>query len=486
MFDPVSPQPDESGPSDPTKLQKLDVAGSLIQLQILRRGNDSDLENMAITGGVRVTELVADGPAGQSPLELVGDAVTLRQWTSAGAKLEIHGKTAKNGQPAELARVSARGLSLSGATIHLRRRDNRLWIPGPGEAILPMPIEEANSRPLAPPPDGRESGRARPAFRFAGPNQADPRLPRATRPLKVAWHDAFEFDGEKGIFSGAIEARGQSEFAAGEELTVTINQRIDFAAPRQEGRVEVARLQFAGGTGDVTMQRVLYDELGKPSAVDNARVRNLEIDRTTGKIFAAGPGEVWTVRRDLKALPGGGLAPGTKPGSGKLSYVCVTFEGQIVGDLNRREIKFQRVVDTIYGQVNGWNERVAATRVEDLGETGVHVKSDTLTMTEMALSPEQKWIEIDASGNTLAEGIKFVARAARISYTTDKDQLIIAGDGRVPAELWQRAAPGAPFSQWEARRFIFQRSTGSFQGEDAKTIDISNLPLGGKPPPKLR
>ncbi len=469
MFDPAPP-PQQKPADDRTQLQKLDVTGALIQLQILRRGNESAIENLAITGGVRVIELALHDPSAPAPLELTGDMVTLRQGSSPHAKLEIHGKPAAGGQPAQNARVSARGLSLSGATIHLRRADNRLWIPGPGEAILPMPEDDGSQRPLIPPPNAR--GRS------------------SSRPLKVTWQDAFEFDGEKGVFSGTIEASGEAEIATGEELTVTLNQRIDFAAPRQEGKVEVARLHFTGGQHDVIMQRVVNDKLGQRSAFDNARVRSLEIDRTTGKIHAAGPGEVWTVRKDLKALPGGGLMPAGRTAgnsaAGKLSYVCVTFQGQIVGDLNHREITFQRQVDTIYGLVSDWNERVAATRAEDLGESGVHVLSDTLKITEMGMSPDHKWIEIDAAGNTQAEGFKFFAQADRISYTSDKDQLIISGDGRSPAEFWHRTKPGGDFSQVKARRFIFQRSNNVLQMDDAQSIDIGNLPRGGKPVPKLR
>jgi hypothetical protein len=154
--------------------------------------------------------------------------------------------------------------------------------------------------------------------------------------------------------------------------------------------------------------------------------------------------------------------------------------------MNRREVEFQRQVETIYGQVQQWNERVVATRIEDLGESGIYVQSDTLKLTEMVLTPSQHWIEIDASGNARAEGLKFVCRAARIGYTSGKDQLVIEGDGRVPAEFWSRPAPGGATSYMEARRFTLQRGTGALQVDDARTFDTSNLPLGGKPAPKLR
>jgi hypothetical protein len=478
---PPQPAAREPGPQPP-KLQKLDMTGKLVQLQVLRRGNQSQVENLAISGGVTVKELATAGPAAEGPLSLVGDLVTLRQGTSPAAKLEIHGWAGKAGQPPRHAKVSARGLSLSGQTIHLLPADNRLWISGPGEAVLPIPQDQGQERSLVPPPDLRRDT-VRP--NAAGGDQA---ASRPTRPLAVTWHDAFEFDGQRGVFSGHVKALGDAEFAEGQELTFTLNQRIDFQAPRQSGSIALARLHFAGGMGEVVMQRAVRDEQGQTTAVDNARVRSLDIDQTTGKFSAAGPGEVWTVRRDMKAIPGGGLVPARPDAAGKLAYVCVKFQGQIVGDMNRREVEFQRQVETTYGQVQKWNQRVEAARIEDLGESGVFVQSDTLKLTEMVLSPTQRWIEIDANGNAQAEGLKFVARAARIGYTSDKDQLVIEGDGRVAAEFWSRSEPGGATSYLEAGRLIYQRTSGSLQVQDAKTgtFDTSNLPKGGKPAPKLR
>ena len=61
------------------------------------------------------------------------------------------------------------------------------------------------------------------------------------------------------------------------------------------------------------------------------------------------------------------IVPAARPAAGqqgKLAHVCVIFQGEIVGDLNRREVTFREEVDTIYGQVSGWSERVVATRLE--------------------------------------------------------------------------------------------------------------------------
>jgi lipopolysaccharide export system protein LptA len=467
VFEPIrGPEPD-SEPERPPAIGKLEVRGREIQLRVIRRGSDTAVEDLAIQGAVHVEELIPPDQA-TAPLSLDGDLVTLRRGTSPEAKLEVSGRPAK---------VAARGLSLSGATIHLRRMDNRLWIPGPGEAVLPLTEAGGDAlgplEPLSAPRTGGSSAAV----------ESDERSSQAPRPLKVAWREAFEFDGQTGVFSGAIEVRGDRESASGDQLTFVLDRRIDFSQPRQEGRPQLARLELVGAGRDISMRRALVDETGAQVALEQGRVNKLVIDRAAGKLFAEGPGEVWTVRRGLGPL----AAPAASPqDEGKLSYIGVTFREGIEGDLARREIQFRRDVHTIYGPVEGWNQRIIAERLEDLGETGVHVKSDTLSITEMSLPPDRRWIEIDARGNTLAEGKKFVAQAARIGYSSDKDQLVISGEGRSLAQIWLRNKPDERPSHSEAGRFLYQRRTNTLEIDGGRAIDVGSLPRRDRPPPKLR
>jgi lipopolysaccharide export system protein LptA len=452
-----------AGPDPPAPRQKLDVSGDLVKLQFLLFPQPV-VENLAITGKVLVEEVQTARPE-DLPLQLSGDGVTLIRGSGPNAELEIKGRPAQ---------VSARGLTLSGATIHLHRGENRLWIDGPGEAELPVPRGGLQMRTLQPPPGENPD---HPAANFPAAETIG-----EVRPVKVTWTNGMNFDGFQASFAGEVKVRGEGEYAAAETLDVRLSQRIDFSAPQQAGPAEIALLTLAGGKSPVIIQQITRDHAGEQTSFDNLRTGKVTIDRQANTLTVEGPGEVWTVRKDSPALVPETVDPLQKPSDGKLTYICVTFAGAINGKLDTREIRFERQVDTTYGRVSDWKDRILATRVVDLGPTGAHMKSEALTVTEMALSKAQKWVELEATGNVIVEGKSFVAQAARIGYTSDKDQLVLEGDGRNDAEFWHQATSGSEHSHTKAGRIRFQRKTGTLELNDGKTQTIS---LGSLPPSKV-
>ena len=111
--------------------------------------------------------------------------------------------------------------------------------------------------------------------------------------------------------------------------------------------------------------------------------------------------------------------------------------------------------------------------------------SDALTVTEMALSRTQKWMELEATGNVIVDGRGFTARAARIGYTSDKDQLVLEGDGRNDAEFWHQAAPGSQHSYTAAGKITFRRPN-TLEVDDGKSLTLGSLPPSNKPLPLRR
>ena len=114
------------------------------------------------------------------------------------------------------------------------------------------------------------------------------------------------------------------------------------------------------------------------------------------------------------------------------------------------------------------------------------MKSEALTVTEMSLSKAQKWVELEATGNVIVEGKSFTAQAARIGYTSDKDQLVLEGDGRNDAEFWHQATPGSQHSHTAAGKIRFQRKTNTLEVDDGRTLTLGSLPPSNKPLPRLR
>ena len=50
---------------------------------------------------------------------------------------------------------------------------------------------------------------------------------------------------------------------------------------------------------------------------------------------------------------------------------------------------------------------------------------------------DRGWFELQAKGNVVAEGAQFTARGAHLTYSEEKDELVLRGDGLTMAEFFQ-------------------------------------------------
>jgi len=449
---PVAGAPPGSNPlqQPPETVQQFSVVGELVQMQIARDGQRTALEDLTISGGVEIVETPAPGSA-EAPLRIKGDTLQLRDGATDNAKLEVRG------QPAE---VSARGLTMSGPSIHLHRGENRLWIDGPGKANLPIPTEKKSIQP--PPPVEAEM-------------------------MNVFWQRSMTFDGSTALLVGEVQATSKTQRALSETLEVTLAKPIDFANPQPQGETDIARLRFDGG---VDLENTTLDPLGERTSVEQLQVRNLLIDRRTGALQADGPGWLTSIRKGgaeaLSGGPGQVSTPLPLPAgdSGELTHLHIEFRGGITGDVNKHDISFQEQVKTIYTSVKDWDTRITMQDLDRaglaaLGEKGALLSSDRLTVREMAMpvtpAGGQKWIEMEASGRTLVEGHSFTARAERISYTTDKEQLVLQGDGRNDAELWHQQVKGGQYSYTAATKIMYWRGKNEVVFEGGKVLDLQQL-----------
>ncbi len=442
----------------PPSLQTFDLTGDLIQMQIVRQGEEMELEDLMIRGHVVLDESRTAEP-GQQPIRIRGDSLELRGGVTGPGKIDIAGAPAEAG---------GRGLSLAGKEIHLVRAENRVWIDGPGEAKLPG---GAGFQPAA----------------------AGGRLGTANRePVHVVWQDRFTFDGQTVEMLGDVQARTGTQVASAKRLEASLNRRIDLTAPQSDGDTDVARLIFDGGVHLVS--RTL-NEHGEQTSYDEAQVKNFVMDRAAGTLHADGPGWVSSHRVATAGMPGAPLAGAPLPGVAarpmpaaaipvdpdappKLNYIEIKFEGSIEGLIEKRQIEFQRQVRTIFAPVNDWNQRVVMNKIEDLGEQGILMTSDKLTVIEMNPIGQRPWIEAFVTGNTIVDGTKFTVHAPKISYTSDKQLLTLAGDGLADAQLWYRQGPGQPESSSAAQKWMYWIDTGKLQADGIGNTTIQS-PGGG-------
>ena len=459
-------QPRRAAPAiRPPSLQKFDLTGDLIQMQVVRQGEVMELEDLMIRGHVSLDESRTAEP-GQKPIRIRGDSLELRGGVTGPGKIDIVGG------PAE---VGGRGMSLMGGEIHLLRSENRLWIDGPGEAKFPaaagLSLPGAGIRETR--VGSRETGVGSPA--------------KPADEINVVWQDRFTFDGLAAEMSGEVQARTATQVINAQRLEATLSRRLDFAMPAGASDGDLARLVLDGGVHFVG--RTL-DEHGEQTAYDEAQVKNLVVDRTAGTLHADGPGWMRSHRVASAGGPGvpllgarpmppmGPVDPHAPP---KLNYIHVEFQGAIAGLIERRQIEFQRQVRTIFAPVSDWHEQVVATKLDDLGDQGILMTSDKLTVVEMNPPGQKPWIEAFVTGNAIVEGKRFTAHAPRIEYTSDKQLLILRGDGRADAQLWYREGPGHPESSSAAQKWEYWLDTGKFKAEGIGPTTIQTPPGGLRP-----
>jgi hypothetical protein len=454
-------------------LARFSLVGDLIQMQVIRRGDEAELEDLVIRGSVSIDEVETDEP-GQVPVRLRGESLELRGGVTGAGTIDLVG------QPAE---VGGRGMWLAGGTIHVVRKENRLWIDGPGEAKFPA------SAGLADGALGPLARRNPPAARVTEPIAPPGGLPadKAKPPedVHVVWRDRFHFDGQTALLDGDVQARTATQLASGKSLEVNLSERINLADTASPSDAALARLKFDGG---VTIENRTLDEHGEQIAFDALAVHDLVIDAAAGTLTAAGPGSLVSRRLASAALPGVSsplpapvpmpTAPGDPNAPPKLNFIHIEFQGGIVGNIAQRQIEFQNQVRTIFAPIEAWDQSVGASRLEDLGEKGVLLTSDRLTVLEMAPAGQTPWIEAFASGGAVVEGRTFTVQAPRIAFTSDKEKLTIEGDGFKEAELWHRGAPGEPSSYAAARKWSYWLRSGSLEVEGSKAFNIQQLPAG--------
>lgn len=111
---------------------------------------------------------------------------------------------------------------------------------------------------------------------------------------------------------------------------------------------------------------------------------------------------------------------------------------------------------------------------DKLGPEGVVVHCDQLTVDQMLLPiGGKRYFELEALGNTVVEGTTFTARGAAITYNEAKDWLILKGDGRNDAELFQQKEVGVEASQFTAQEIHYWPKTKRVNVINARALQIN-------------
>jgi hypothetical protein len=146
------------------------------------------------------------------------------------------------------------------------------------------------------------------------------------------------------------------------------------------------------------------------------------------------------------------------------------------GNLHQRRLTFGEPTTTVYAPVANWNAELDPERPADLGPEGMVLEARQLTVLEMPArdKSEHGWFELAAQGNVLAQGAQFVALGHRVTYSQDKDQLALEGDGRSAAEISYTAIAGGRRNEAKANKIVYAIGLQHviFSGAQALGVDV--------------
>ena len=464
------PQPWRNQTQEPTA--RFDISGDVLRAQLAVAGKTVQLRDVSVEGKANILE-THTAEAGAMPVRISGDFVHVAAANSPQAKAVVSGKPAI---------VSGRGVTLKGTSIHMDRALNRVTVPGVGEATLPM------SAGLGSQPKRNQSPvrLSSPAARPRRDNAAQASV--AQSPATVTWNDGMQFDGKTVQLHGAVEARTDQQKLTAPLVEIELTQHVSLSKPPKDRAIDVQQVRLKG---QVTLEnRTVVD--GELISIDEMMVRDLKIDQQSGNLSADGPGWMKTVRRGSNLGPGQFTGPafGTAsqpaetapPSKDEFSYLRVTFQTALTGNVHQRHVQLHGGVRAVYGPVKHWDATIDPDQALQSIDNVVLLTSDTLQVAEMGggASAESAGglgpVELQALGNAMVEGKTFTARAHRIAYAQSKDLLVMEGDGRTDAELYRQTAVGGQTGRASARKILYWPGTGRMDVDTFNSLDWSGMP----------
>jgi hypothetical protein len=295
----------------------------------------------------------------------------------------------------------------------------------------------------------------------------------------------MNFDGRTIEFDKAVVARDDDGWLQTNSLAVTLSQEIRFGqASAAATTVDVQNIACHGAVRLHYRTRA-NEEL---ASLNDMVAGDLSIDRASGRIHAAGPGWISSVRRNRGELRVGRLTAASPKASADaetrpLEYLRVDYDREADGNLHQQTLTFFGGVRAVYGPVDAWNAHLPVDDPDGVGPDNVRLTSDTLSVTQVKPMPVKPaegsagrpTLELDAQGNALVEGETFFARAARMSYIQAKDLMILEGTGTTAARLWRQTRVGAPSSEVAARKILFWQRTERVRVDEPMRLNLNEM-----------
>lgn len=450
----------ESAPEDPgTPKQKLKFNADKVDARLTGTGDATEILDLSLEGNISIESIPNEpqnrqlGGTEPAPMTIVGHKLQLTP--------QIHEENYRvlaTGRPGEMARVTAKGLILSGENINLDQEANKVWIEGAG--TMRMKLE-----PPAKQPDGV----------FGEPLTQSVQAQSTPENLDVNWSGGMIFDGSKIYFEKDIEMFADRRGTDGNRantrslsqgLSVELSRPVQFQKLQQNKQLGEAKIKELIFVNEVPEAKQVFQMANHSLPLDGAPRRSVVIENRSfdpageiveqqrisvpqaianmdsGVVECKGPGTVST-HRTRKSDDQNSNDPFAKLASDDqdemqsgIMYIQINFDGNMSIDANRRSMTIDRNIRTVYAPVQNWSKTFDPDRVPKRTPGTVLLTCDHLKMVQWTPRGSQKSTsEMIARGNTHILSETFEATADRVSYDKSTDQLVIVGTPRNDANL---------------------------------------------------
>jgi hypothetical protein len=459
--DATEAQPKAKAASNPNATSRFAVRSGAIQIKLLAEGEQLTVADASLENQARLEQTSALKP-GEKPLVVQGDRLHVLGANTLQTRVTVTGKPAL---------LEAGGITLRGPAIEMEKQTSHLWVDGPGRMTMPME-QDLNGHALA-----------------------------KAEPVDIAWRGRMNFQDKVVVYERGVEVKTPSQVLATEKLEATLSRPIDFsnagaaATPTRDKPADQPQLVLVQSFGPTFLQSRQFDERGRQTSFDVTNVYDLRIDRVTGAVDARGPGVLTHVGfntaqngPNAPALPGAARPVAQVHGEPELVYLNVQFARALSGNLHQRVVTFSEPTKTVYGPVNDWGDKLNPEEPSKLGPNAIVLDARELTVRETpSRTPrEPASYELVAKGNVTTEGSQFVARGQLATYSQQKDQLVLEGEGPSPAEIsYDNPQTGRRNVQSSAIVYSIKLQHVRLIGAQSVGVDVLQNKPAGAPKKKL-
>ncbi len=368
-----------------------------------------------------------------------------------------------------------------GPLIEVNVRENYVWIKDGGSFRMPSAV--------------LPTGDPQAKVRWATPPQCD-------------WSGEMLFDGHEIELNGGVRLSAEMQVGAeqtpwnvaatGERLRLRLDQEVRIADP---DRARAAAIQDLALFGD--QEHPVYLTADETDADGKLQTRHvlsaplLTVLPATGGLVGEGPG--WY--RQWSVSDGTGAMAKFSP-RGSLVGMHLTFEKEMVGQLQNRRLDFVQGVQIALSPVERWEELLDVEQMQTLRPGQATIACDRLSFVQSpqtagrASAPAAATAEAAASDKPAAwemlteGGVLFRARndrglfevtAARASYAAIKDLFVVEGDGRRPARYQHTYPTGLPGPKLDLIYLAVRPRTMEVVDSVLQGASIGTLPAGRQP-----